>query len=392
MGLFDFLFKKPNAPIETEVVETVKEESFSEKIRTLKPKIITPPNTINDCRLSRDDIFDIKLTDDRLYDVSFDFDMFGNEVSFSLSNDNYIEVFWKGSKIGKLNPGSYYEQMISKNFSNNYPIFSIIKEIDFVEENSPIIESIILSVCLYKNYEKEFETLLNSIPLYNIVLSHNKPAVKPLFELDDIKYSSITSKTKRESLSSFIVIDTETTGLDYGSEIIELSALKFINNKPVELFTTLLKPKKKIPAKATEINNITDRMVENSPAFCEIMNSFQEFIHGFNIVGHNLPFDIKMLHPYGLDLQNEKRKYYDTLALSKKWLRCQKKKWDKELRYYYDDFESDYDVENYQLDTICEYFDIFRNTSHRSSSDCLATGLMFIKLLRTKFNKIDLNL
>ena len=112
--------------------------------------------------------------------------------------------------------------------------------------------------------------------------------------MPEIKYSNIIKTTNPETIQNFIVVDVETTGLSARDEIIELSAIKFRNFSPVEVFTTLIKPKKEIPPEATRVNHITNDMVLSSPTINQITPAFLEFIADTDIlVGHNLEFDLK---------------------------------------------------------------------------------------------------
>ena len=46
----------------------------------------------------------------------------------------------------------------------------------------------------------------------------------------------------------FVAIDVETTGLSpFNNELIEISAIKYQKNKKIDTFSTLIKPKVKIP-------------------------------------------------------------------------------------------------------------------------------------------------
>ena len=72
----------------------------------------------------------------------------------------------------------------------------------------------------------------------------------------------------------FTAVDTETTGLNASqSEIIEISAIRFRDYKPVEAFTTLCAPKKGISAEAARINGITAEMVAGKPTFDKVASA-----------------------------------------------------------------------------------------------------------------------
>ena len=61
-----------------------------------------------------------------------------------------------------------------------------------------------------------------------------------------------------------IVLDIETTGLDYKRErIIEFAAIRLENGKEVARYETLINPKQHIRKSSMQIHGITEEMVEN---------------------------------------------------------------------------------------------------------------------------------
>ena len=233
--------------------------------------------------------------------------------------------------------------------------------------------------------KNEFAAAISAIPRSEIVLS-DAPAVRVSLEnMPDFKSRNITRATRLETLFPLVVLDVETTGIKLrGSEIIEVSAIKYEDGfHPVSCFTTLTKPKKPIPPEASAINNITDDMVANCPPFSAVADSFSAFIEGCNIAGHNLiDFDLRFLFVQGVRL-SEKVKYFDTLDLAKLTLTAEgKKKFDHHSGEYVE--ADEWDVEDYKLETLCDYYGIFRDDAHRSLSDCYATGLVFQRLIEDK--------
>ena len=97
-------------------------------------------------------------------------------------------------------------------------------------------------------------------------------------------------------LSKFIAIDLETTGLNpKHDKIIEISAVKFHQCKPIDTFTYLIDPKIKISNTTTQITGITDTMVENQPSFEDIEDKFISYIGDYPLIGHNVMFDLAFL-------------------------------------------------------------------------------------------------
>ena len=48
------------------------------------------------------------------------------------------------------------------------------------------------------------------------------------------------------------------------------------------------------------------------------------------------------------------------------------------------DYDSDWDVIDYKLGSIAEYFDITFPCQHRASGDAMVTGKVFLKLIEKK--------
>jgi len=224
----------------------------------------------------------------------------------------------------------------------------------------------------YGYYHAEFACMLNNIPKCNIRLStekvlRNKELLTP-FE----KSAIITTKTTRAEVENFVVVDTETTGIRTGgNDIVEISAIKFENFTPVSAFSTLLKPRKPIPEDATRINGITDEMVKDAPSFAQIKSALETFIGNYPVVAHNAAFDVKFLHVSGMNF-SDSTVFFDTLELSRKHIR---------------DCLDGTKLENYKLATVCEECGIYFSGAHRSMADALATGLLFIEIVKTVFEE-----
>jgi len=223
------------------------------------------------------------------------------------------------------------------------------------------------------------EFYVDEIPSVEIRVS-DIPSQPREFSDDVIKFSNITAKTPRRTIRNFTVIDVETTGLsEEKAEILEIAAIRFRNGEPVKKFHTLTAPTKSIPARITKINGITNNMVKGCPHFSLIAESLLEFIGDDNIVGHNLEFDLRFIMRHGVNITIKKRKYYDTLTLAQRILKKPQRKWNRELGEYEIDYD-DYDVENYKLGTLCDYYRIEIPTAHRADGDSFATGFLFMEL------------
>lgn len=92
--------------------------------------------------------------------------------------------------------------------------------------------------------------------------------------------------------SDKVIIDTETTGLAYNAEIIEISVIDMKGNV---LLDTLVKPSCSIPPEATEINRITNEMVADAPSWREVYPVLMDIIGTRKWVGWKSEFDARLM-------------------------------------------------------------------------------------------------
>lgn len=235
---------------------------------------------------------------------------------------------------------------------------------------------------------QQFNEELSSIPAVDVLASVSVP--DPLPRATEIKFSTLTSRTSIPRLFPFAVVDVETTGLDHKTEkIIEVSAIRYDKDfTPTSCFSTLINPNKPIPKGASRVNHITDDMVSDMPSFSDISSAFSSYISGCNIVGHNLIFDLRFLNASGAIIPGGKR-FFDTLDIAKHTLTCPRSTvWDNDLKERVR--IEDYDVENYKLTTLCDYYKIYRDDAHRSLSDCYATAKIFEELVNARVERSEL--
>ncbi len=181
---------------------------------------------------------------------------------------------------------------------------------------------------------------LDSLPRYTIGVSN--VARKRRTGYEEVPYSNITPKGK---YPEFVVFDTETTGLSPAKDrIVELSAIRFVDGIPTEIFETLVNPEREISPETSAINQITDDMVADAPTISEVLPSFEAFVGKSPLVAHNLEFDIKFLFYSGSIITDTPRKYYDTLAQSQKMLKKMKHKYNRKYDMWEEDFDSFGDV------------------------------------------------
>ena len=109
-----------------------------------------------------------------------------------------------------------------------------------------------------------------------------------------------------------IVLDTETTGLDYTKEkMVEFAAVRLENGKIKDKFETLINPRQHIRRSSIAIHGITPEAVEDAPTEEEIMPKILEFMGDYPIVAHNAIFDYSFINEAakrvtGQEIKNER--------------------------------------------------------------------------------------
>ena len=90
-----------------------------------------------------------------------------------------------------------------------------------------------------------------------------------------------------------IILDTETTGLEWGCEVVEVAAIELATGNII--MNTLVKPTQPIPDEVIAIHGITNDMVENAPEFNLVLIDLLEATLEREIVAWNASFDLRLL-------------------------------------------------------------------------------------------------
>lgn len=168
--------------------------------------------------------------------------------------------------------------------------------------------------------------------------------------------------------NSYIVFDTETTGLSAATdEIIEIAAVYCRNDEIVAEFSKLGRPQNLVPARITQLTGISNEMLVNQPSSEQIVREFIDWLSdkdfGF-AVAHNASFDISMLKSAcrRAHLSFPLHHVEDTLAMAKAYFA------DKENR-----------PANYKEGTLADFFDIHLD-AHRALNDVKALQQIFVHI------------
>lgn len=181
-------------------------------------------------------------------------------------------------------------------------------------------------------------------------------------------YNYMRSKTKNNHiLDSYVLLDVETTGLDFNkNELLEIGLIKVEKDSVIDERDYLLKPLGGIPKKIELLTGITEKEVNaNSIAIEQALKQTMEFIKGNVIIGYNVNFDCMFLKKacdkHKIKCTIRKIKDVENLAVQK-------------LK----------DVQDYKLETVANKLGIQKKQSHRALDDCRLTLDVMKKL-----NKID---
>lgn len=91
-----------------------------------------------------------------------------------------------------------------------------------------------------------------------------------------------------------IVLDTETTGLDFrsGDRVVEIGCIEMYGRRRTgRHFHVYLNPEREVGAGATAIHGLTTEFLADKPRFSTIAAEFIEFVQGAELIIHNAPFD-----------------------------------------------------------------------------------------------------
>lgn len=90
-----------------------------------------------------------------------------------------------------------------------------------------------------------------------------------------------------------VVFDTETTGLDGGAEIVEISC---VNGRGEVLLDTLVRPAGPIPTDATAVHGIGCDDVLGKPAIGHVMEQLEPVFAAAQVIAsYNLSYDHRLL-------------------------------------------------------------------------------------------------
>ena len=170
-----------------------------------------------------------------------------------------------------------------------------------------------------------------------------------------------------------LVLDTETTGLDYEKDkIIEIGIVELNDNiLSQHYFHEYINPEKEISLSAQNIHGISNEFLKNKPVFHEIVKKFLDFIKNDTLIIHNSAFDTKFINK---ELENcgfggLNNNIIDTIKIAKK----------------------EFPGQMVSLDSLCRKLNIVntRNEYHGALLDATLLTKVYLKLTTGKQEKLN---
>jgi len=157
---------------------------------------------------------------------------------------------------------------------------------------------------------------------------------------------------------TYIALDLETTGLDAERDaIIEIGAVRFLEDETLDTFSTFVNPGRPIPREITVLTGITDRDVSGAPRLYDVLPQLIQFVGQHPVVGHSVDFDLRFLQQHG-QFDNE---HLDTFELAGILLP---------------------QADQYSLSNLAKMMGVEIKKAHRALDDALASYRLFRALLR----------
>lgn len=171
------------------------------------------------------------------------------------------------------------------------------------------------------------------------------------------------SKGKQQDTCGFITIDIETTGLDpEKDEILEIAAIKYIENNEAEIFSRVVKVQNPLTKEISELTGITDDfLLKNGMDIETALKDFWDFVGRAKLVGYNISFDMSFLRNVSIEhkIKMQANKCIDILQLARRKVKGTK---------------------NYKMSTVASALGIEMVQKHRAESDCRLAFEIYRKL------------
>lgn len=165
------------------------------------------------------------------------------------------------------------------------------------------------------------------------------------------------------SVNEFVVLDTETTGIGYKDEVVELAAVRVRDFVIVDQFQTYIIPTVSISKEAQAVHGLSlSFLKENGRNAKDVFSEFRDWLGDTHITGHNVMFDKGKIEGHGnkVGVKFNLNVLFDTLQISRRFMV----------------------MENHKLDNIVDRLDLRKGLKSHSALDDVIATLRYCSVLR----------
>lgn len=170
----------------------------------------------------------------------------------------------------------------------------------------------------------------------------------------------IKKVSRRSYYESYVVLDLESTGLNVETDrIIEIAAVKVLNNQVKDSFESLIRIDTSIPQEITKLTGITKEDLDNGQEFSETVKRLKEFIGNLCVIGYNIGnYDARILHFECIRNQVEYpcSRIIDVLTIARQAIPG---------------------LSSYSLSSVADALNIGFENKHRALSDCMVCNEIY---------------
>lgn len=154
------------------------------------------------------------------------------------------------------------------------------------------------------------------------------------------------------------VVDTETTGLWWGSRVVEVAAVRLRGGVEIDRWRQLVRPEVPIPAEVTRLHGITDDAVRECPSVTSALGTLRDFVRGSVLLAHHAFYDRDILATEFVraSLAPPEEPLFCTRLLARSVLPS---------------------AGRYSLAALVEHLELSQAPTHRALPDALAAAMLF---------------
>lgn len=169
---------------------------------------------------------------------------------------------------------------------------------------------------------------------------------------------------EHQQVKEFVVVDVETTGLDFvKDEIISIGAVKNIDGQQEE-FYRLIRIKQVVPDKISQLTGISNELlVEHGESLKSVLVALKDFIGSLAVISYNASFDQHFVQQACDEVKSSRfdNDFVDLMAMIKR---------------------HDLFLDNYQLSTVLKNYNIENKRPHNALADAQAEYQLALKLIK----------